>query len=310
VARILISGASGLVGAALVRVLEEQGNEVSRLVRREPRTPDEIRWEPMLPVPPQLVSGFEAVIHLSGESVVGRWTEAKKKRIRDSRVVSTQNLANALSQAEKPPQTFVCASATGYYGNRGDELLTEESASGEGFLAETSREWEQASQAAALCGIRTLNLRIGLVLSSDGGALKQMLLPFRFGLGGKIGSGRQWLSWIHIDDLVAAVLHLLRNGNLDQRTPSPREQLSGPVNMVAPNPVTNAEFTRTLARVLHRPAVLPVPAFIIRAAFGDFADEGLLSSARVLPKRLLESGFHWRYPDLHAALAQLLKSDN
>ena len=261
----------------------------------------------MRAVPPQLVTRFDTVIHLSGESVSGRWTEAKKKRIRDSRVVSTRNLAQALAQAEQAPTTFICASAIGYYGSRRDEELTEERPSGSGFLAEVCREWEAATQVAATAGIRTVNLRIGIVLSRDGGALKQMLLPFRMGLGGRIGSGRQWWSWIHIDDLVAAVMHILgASSDVERRAPSPGQGIAGPVNMVAPNPVTNAEFTRTLADVLKRPALFPVPAFAARLAFGEFAEEGLLASARVLPRKLLDSSFMFHFPDLPGALAALV----
>src|SRR6185437_6087778 len=207
--KVLISGASGLIGAALIPALESRGAEIVRLVRRAPANDREIRWDPMQAVPPRTVSGFDTVIHLSGENVAGRWTQAKKQRIRDSRVVSTRNLAEALARADAPPKTFLCASAIGYYGNRGDELLTEESPGDEGFLASTCREWEQATEPATRAGIGVANLRIGIVLSRHGGALKQMLLPFRLGLGGKIGNGRQWLSWIHIDDLVAAVLYVL-----------------------------------------------------------------------------------------------------
>jgi len=242
-------------------------------------------------VPPDLVSGFDTIIHLSGESVAGRWTEAKKKRIRDSRVASTQNLSNALAKAATPPKTFICASAIGYYGNRGEEILNEESPSGTSFLAEVCREWEAATEVAAHAGIRSVNLRIGLVLSPNGGALKQMLWPFRLGLGGKIGSGRQWWSWIHIEDLVCAVHHILQN-----------ESLKGSVNMTAPNPATSAEFTKILAEVLKRPAIFPVPAFAARLAFGEFADEGLLASARVMPRKLMESGFEFRNQELQPAL--------
>jgi uncharacterized protein len=317
-ARILISGASGLIGRALASTFISRGYEVLRLVWRPPRDRRELQWDPEHSVSPELVSGFDAVIHLSGESVTGRWTTAKKQRIRYSRVVSTQNLSRALAQAEKPPQTFICASAIGYYGNRGDEVLTEESLSGTGFLAEVSREWEGAGAIAVQAGIRTSNLRIGIVLSRDGGALKQMLLPFRLGLGGKIGSGRQWFSWIHIDDLVAAVLHVIdgrivNHGTAEsgaslrhlQPTLSPG-LLSGPINMVAPNPVTNADFTKRLAGVLHRPAIVPIPASAVRLAFGEFGREGLLSSARVIPQRLLNAGFQFKHPELEESLAQLL----
>jgi uncharacterized protein (TIGR01777 family) len=263
----------------------------------------------MRPIPPELISGFDAVIHLSGESVVGRWTEAKKNLIRQSRVVSTQNLSQALSNAERQPKTFICASAIGYYGNRGDEALTEESPAGDGFLPEVCREWEAATKTAANAGIRTVNLRIGLVLSRDGGALKPMLLPFRLGLGGRISNGRQWWSWIHIDDLVSAVHHILQNAsnsNVERRASSPGHPISGPINITAPNPVTNADFTRTLAGTLKRPAILPVPAFAARLAFGELADEGILASARVVPRKLLESGFQFKHPDLIGSLKDLL----
>ena len=306
-ARVLISGASGLIGAALIAALEKRGDQVSQLVRREPRNAHQLRWDPMQAIPPQLVSGFDAVVHLSGETVAGRWTESKKRRIRDSRVISTRNLANALAAAENPPLTFLCASAIGYYGNRGDELLTEESASGQGFLAELSREWEQSTDLAAQAGIRVANLRLGIVLSRHGGAMKQMLLPFRLGLGGRIGSGRQWFSWIHIDDLVAAVLHIMDLGAPPSQGGLSPGQISGAVNMVAPNPVTNSEFTKALAKMLKRPALFPVPPTALQLLFGEFANEGLLSSARVVPQKLAEHGFAFRYPELNAALKHLLR---
>ena len=293
--RILISGASGLIGSALVPSLESKGCEVMRLVRRKARGAKEAQWDPMHPIPPQLVSGFDVVIHLSGEKVAGRWTESKKDRIRESRVFSTDFLAQALAKAENRPGVFLCASAIGYYGNRGDEVLTEASLSGDGFLSEVCREWEFAAEPASDAGIRTVSLRTGIVLSRNGGALKQMLLPFRLGLGGRIGDGSQWWSWIHIEDLVAAIHHILRS-----------DSVKGPINMVSPDPVTNAEFTKTLAKTLKRPATLPVPAFAARLAFGGFADEGLLASARVEPKNLIESGLQFRLPDLASALENLL----
>ncbi len=293
--RILISGASGLIGSALVSSLESHGCKVTRLVRRETGDASHVRWDPMHEVPPDLVSGFDTIIHLSGETVAGRWTAKKKTRIRDSRVVSTQNLSNGLAKTATPPKTFICASAIGYYGSRGDEILNEASPSGTGFLAAVCQEWEAATEAAAHAGIRSVNLRIGLVLSPNGGALKQMLLPFRLGLGGKIGSGLQWWSWIHIEDLVCALHHVLQN-----------ESLKGPVNMTSPSPVTNSEFAQILAGVLKRPAMLRVPAFAARLALGELAEEGLLASARVKPKRLIENGFEFRYPRLERALATLL----
>ena len=293
--RILISGGSGLIGSSLVPTLESHGHEITRLVRRPTGNGNELEWDPMHEVSPELVSGFDAVIHLSGESVAGRWTAEKKRRIRESRVVGTSNLSRALAKAERPPRTFICASAIGFYGNRGDEVLTEESPPGTGFLPEVCREWEAATESDERVGIRTVNLRFGIVLSRHGGALKQMLLPFRLGLGGKIGSGRQWYSWIHIGDAVSAVVHILQE-----------ESFRGPINMTAPNPVKNAEFTKTLGSTLQRPAVFAVPTFAAKLAFGEFAEEGLLASARVIPRKLRDSGFEFRYPELRAALAHLL----
>jgi uncharacterized protein len=293
--RILISGASGLIGSALAPSLESQGYEVIRMVRRESKS-NELRWAPLHPIPTELVSDFDAVIHLSGESITGRWTAAKKTRIRESRVVSTRNLSEALARTDRPPKTFLCASATGYYDSRGDEVLTEESPIGTGFLPEVCKEWESATAPAADAGIRAVNLRTGLVLSKNGGSLKAMLLPFRLGLGGKIGSGRQWWSWIHIEDWVAAVHHILRT-----------DSASGPVNMVSPDPVTNAEFTKTLAKALKRPAIFPIPGFAARLALGELADEALLASARVEPRKLVEGGFQFKFPDLRSALENLLK---
>lgn len=304
-ARVLISGASGLIGSALVPSIESHGHEVSRLVRRPAQLPNEIQWNPAQEMHPDLVSGFDAVIHLSGESVAGRWTEAKKIRIRESRIVSTQIVSQALASAELKPAVFLCASAIGYYGDRGNEVLNEGSPPGVGFLPEVCREWEAATQAASGAGIRTVNLRFGLVLAREGGALKQILLPFRLGLGGRIGSGRQWWSWIHIADAVSAIHHILCGRDTERRASSPGTRLSGPVNVVSPNPVTNTEFTETLAHVLKRPAILPVPAFAARLAFGDLADEGVLASARVKPAKLADSGFEFQFPELGSAVRSL-----
>jgi uncharacterized protein len=306
-ARVLISGGSGLIGSALVPALESGAYEVVRLVRGPARSGNELQWEPMREVPAELVSSFDAVIHLSGESVSGRWTAEKKKRIRESRVVSTRNLAWAIARAEQPPRTFVCASAIGYYGSRSDEVLTEGSAAGEGFLPDVCREWEAAAH-VGIAGVRIVNLRFGIVLSKEGGALRQMLLPFRFGLGGKMGSGEQWWSWIHIEDVVNAVMHVLgiRNEVAGRGRPAPHNLVGGPVNVVSPTPVPNAEFTRVLAAVMKRPAIFAVPAFVAKLAFGEFAEEGILASARVLPKKLEESGFEFRYRELGGAIAELL----
>jgi hypothetical protein len=241
------------------------------------------------------VSGFDAVVHLAGESVVGRWTADKKKAIRDSRVLGTRHLVAALAQAEVKPRVLVCASAVGFYGDRGDELLREESPSGQGFLPEVCREWEDASRIAGDAGIRTVNIRIGLVLSAKGGALAKLLTPFKLGLGGRIGSGQQWWSWIHVDDVVGGIHHAMRS-----------ESLAGAVNLVAPNPVRNAEFTRVLASVLGRPAFFPVPEFALRMAFGKMAaGELFLSSQRTEPGKLLAEGYEFRFRELRGALENL-----
>ena len=294
--RILVTGASGPIGIALLASFEPQGTQVVRLVRGRAQSAAEVSWDPMVPVSPAAVSGFDAVVHLAGESVVGRWTAEKKKAIRESRVQGTRNLASALAQSEAKPRVLICASAVGFYGNRGEEVLSEESPSGQGFLPEVCREWEDASRIAAAAGIRTVNIRIGLVLSTKGGALTKMLTPFKLGLGGWIGSGQQWWSWIHVDDIVGAIHHAIR-----------MESLSGPVNLVAPNPVRNAEFTKALASVLRRPAIFPVPEFAVRLVFGvQAAEEMLLASQRVEPEKLKASGYAFRFPELRAALEDLL----
>ncbi|MFQ5915907.1 MAG: TIGR01777 family oxidoreductase, partial [Nitrospinota bacterium] len=239
---------------------------------------------------------MDAAVHLSGENIgEGRWTAAKKAAIRDSRVKSTRLLAETLARLEQPPRVFVCASAVGYYGDRGEEVLREESPLGSGFLPDLSLEWESAAEPAVQKGIRVVHLRNGIVLSPKGGALAKMLPPFKLGLGGKLGSGRQYVSWISLDDMVGVIRHALE-----------RESLSGPVNAVAPNPVTNAEFTQTLGRVLSRPTVFQVPAFTLRLAFGEMADAALLASARVEPARLLASGYSFRHPELEGALRHIL----
>ncbi len=293
--RFLVTGVSGPIGAALLPSLESRASRIVRLVRGTAKNADQISWDPSAPLNPDAVSRFGAVIHLAGESVVGRWTDAKKKAIRDSRVQGTRNLASALAQTKERPRVFICASAIGFYGDRGDELLTEESAPGGGFLADLSREWEAASRVAADAGIRTVNLRIGLVLSPKGGALAKMLTPFQLGLGGRIGSGTQWWSWIHVDDIVGAIHYGIDTASL-----------SGAVNLVAPNPVQNIEFTKLLASALGRPALFPVPAFAARLAFGEMAQELLLSGQRVAPSKLEASRYSFRFPELRAALEDLV----
>lgn len=298
-ARILISGASGPIGTALLPPLKSSGVHISRLARPGAKysasDEQQVPWNPTQPLSPENVSGFDAVIHLAGESIVGRWTEAKKREIRDSRVKGTSNLARALAQAKQKPQVFICSSAIGYYGDRGDEVLTEQSSPGTGFLPEVCVEWEAAAMAAIDAGIRTVLMRTGVVLSPKGGALGKMLTPFKLGVGGRIGSGRQWMSWIDVQDMVGAICFMLQN-----------ESIRGPVNMVAPNPVTNAEFTKTLASVLSRPAVFPVPAFAVKLGFGEMGETALLGSQRVEPRRLVESGYSFRFSGLSASLKHLL----
>jgi len=295
--RALISGATGLIGQALIVSLDPQSTEIVRLVRGKVSKAGQISWDPLIALPPAAVSGFDAVVHLAGESVVGRWTSAKKSAIRDSRVVGTRNLATALARCEAKPRVFICASAIGFYGDRGDEVLREESAAGQGFLPAVCREWEDASGIAAEASIRTVNIRTGLVLSGQGGALAKMLTPFKLGLGGRIGSGRQWMSWIHIDDMVGGIQHLLQT-----------ESVSGPVNMVGANPVRNAEFTKVLASVLRRPAIFPVPELALRLVFGkQAAEEMFLASQRVQPGKLESSGYRFRFRELRAALENLVQ---
>jgi uncharacterized protein len=295
--KVLVSGASGLIGTALLPSLASSGYQVHRLARTgSSGTGGDVGWDPANPLPSQVVSGFDAVVHLAGESIVGRWTEGKKQRIRDSRVIGTQNLARGLATASERPKVLICASAIGFYGNRGDELLGEKSASGADFLAGVCREWEAAAEPAAQAGIRVAHVRMGVVLSKNGGALAKMLTPFRLGLGGPIGNGRQWWSWVHINDVVGAIHHVLKT-----------DLLQGPVNVVAPRPVTNAEFTKVLAKALSRPAIFPMPAFAARAVFGQMADELLLASQRVEPAKLVSSGYPFRFSDLSKALADVLK---
>ncbi len=295
--KILVSGVSGPIGAALLPSLKTSGWSVVRLVRGAITGNGQIAWDPAAPLPPQSVSGFDAVIHLAGESIFGRWTAGKKAKIRESRVAGTFNLASALAQAEEKPKVFLSGSAIGYYGNRGDEDLSEESPPGMGFLAEVCQEWEEATMPAVQADIRTAHLRTGIVLSRKGGALGAMLLPFKLGLGGRTGDGRQWMSWIDVRDMVGAIHHILKN-----------DLVQGPVNMVARKPVINAEFASTLASALSRPAVLPMPAFAAKLAFGEMGEDLLLGSQKVEPKKLISSGYPFRFRDLKASLESLLKA--
>jgi len=297
--KVLVSGASGLIGSALLTSLRASGWTIVRLVRGQAgaKSSDngQISWNPEADFPPETVSGFDAVIHLAGESIFGRWTDAKKAKIIKSRVAGTLNLAKSLAQAEEKPKVFICSSAIGYYGNRGDELLREESAPGAGFLAQVCQEWEEATTPAVQADIRTVHIRTGVVLSTRGGALGAMLTPFKLGVGGRIADGQQWMSWIDLQDMVGAIFHILKN-----------DLLQGPVNMVAPKPVTNTEFTKTLASVLSRPAILPIPAFAVKAVFGEMGEELLLASQKVEPGKLISSGYPFRFRDLRASLQAIL----
>jgi uncharacterized protein (TIGR01777 family) len=297
---VLVSGAGGLIGSRLTAELSARGHRVLRLVRAGPgESGDTIRWDPYAgEIEAGRLEGIDAAVHLSGENVAGRWTQAKKSRIRDSRVDTTRYLAQVLSRMESPPGVLICASAVGYYGERGEELLTEQSGPGDNFMAGVCMAWEGATKPAAEKGIRVVNLRIGIVLSRGGGALGTMLLPFRLGVGGVIGSGRQYWSWIALGDLIGVVDLALAE-----------KALAGPVNAVSPSPVTNREFTRTLGRVLSRPAVIPLPAFAARLFLGDVADELLMASARVDPEKLRRTGYVFHFPELEPALRTLLTSE-
>jgi len=285
------------VGTALIKSLEVEGHEIFRLVRHAPTSKTEVEWSPdRYSIALARIEGFDAVVNLAGESIAeGRWTDEKKRRIRESRVKGTKLLGDALANLTVPPKTFVCASAIGYYGNRGDELLTETSAPGDDFLAKVCADWEEATALATEKGIRVVNARFGVILDTNGGALKKMLPPFRMGVGGRIGSGKQWMSWIALDDVIGGIKFALAN-----------ESVKGPVNFVSPNPVTNAEFTKTLGKVLSRPTIFPIPAFAIKLMFGEMGEALLLGGQRVAPARLAGGGFEFSYPQLEAALGHML----
>jgi uncharacterized protein (TIGR01777 family) len=295
---VVVTGATGLVGTPLVTALEQSGARVIRGTRRLPQQAShQMYWNPDSgEIDSDKLESAAAVVHLAGENIAGRrWTESFKREIRDSRVKGTRLIAGAIARAVNKPKAFICASAIGYYGHRGDELLTENSPPGNDFLADVCRAWEAECQAARDAGVRVVNTRIGVILSPKGGALAKLLTPFKLCLGGKIGDGRQSMSWIALDDVVGALHHAVANA-----------ALSGPVNLTAPNPVTNAEFTATLGRVLHRPTVFPMPAFAARLAFGEMADALLLSSTRVAPQTLEAAGYRFQYPSLEPALRHLL----
>jgi uncharacterized protein (TIGR01777 family) len=291
--RVAISGASGLIGSALTAFLTTGGHQVTRLVRRTPERPDEAAWDPTTgAVDRPALEGLDAIIHLGGENLAaGRWTKARRRRLVSSRVDSTALLAAVASGLDRPPHALVSASAIGYYGDTGDDPADETSPVGKGFLAELCAAWESAADPARAAGIRVVHPRFGVVLAARGGALAKLWPVFRAGAGGPIGSGRQWMSWVALDDAVGAVLHLLAD-----------DAVSGPVNVVAPRPVCNRDFARTLGHVLARPALLPVPATVLRIAFGEMAEQTLLASNRVVPERLAASGFRHLRPDLEGAL--------
>lgn len=298
--KILVSGSHGLVGKALIASLTSDGHEIARLVRRTPSHAGEVEWHPNdQKLAAASLEGIDAAVHLAGESIAsGRWNDEKKRAIRESRARGTALLSNALARLSRPPVVFICASAIGYYGNRGDELLTESSAAGDDFLANVCVDWENATQPAIEKGIRTVNTRFGIILDAKGGALAKMLTPFRMGIGGRIGNGKQWMSWIAIDDVVNGLKFSIQDGSV-----------SGPVNFVAPNPVTNAEFTKTLGRVLSKPTLFPVPKFGVRLAFGEMGESLLLSGQRVKPAVLEKRGFKFAWPSLESALRHILAAD-
>ena len=298
--KILITGASGLIGKALQRSFAEQGHEMLLAGRGEPKKSNEIQWsvdEGFREEDLNRLEGIDVVVHLAGENIAGlRWTDEKKNAIRDSRVKGTHNLVNSLARLTQKPRVFIAGSAIGFYGDRGDETVTEASPPGNTFLSDVSKEWETESRRAEDSGTRTVLLRTGIVLSKDGGALATMMTPFKFGVGGVIGSGKQWMSWISLDDVVAIVNFAIGN-----------ENLRGAVNVVAPNPVTNEEFTKTLGVVLYRPTFLPLPEFAVNLVFGEMGDALLIDSTRVEPKRLQEAGYKFKFPTLKPALENAVK---
>ena len=295
--KVLITGATGLIGTRLQETLRDAGHELLLASRKPSKDGGYIQWDIHDGfAEPERLDGIDAVIHLAGENLNGRWTDAKKKAIRESRILGTRNVVDTISNLRQRPRVLVSASAIGFYGDRGDDLMTETSPPGKGFLPEVCREWEAESRRAEDAGIRTVLLRAGIVLSKDGGALGTMLMPFKLGIGGVIGSGKQWMSWISLDDHAAVVKYALEN-----------EMIRGAVNSVSTNPVTNEEFTKTMGEVLYRPTLIPVPEFAVHLAFGEMGDTLLLDSTKVAPKRLEDAGFEFNFPDLKKALENAVK---
>ena len=297
--KVAVTGSSGLIGSSLVSYLSKKDIVVSKILRENPED-DDISWKPEDgDWNSAFTGGVDGIVHLAGESVAsGKWTRKKKEKIRNSRIEGTKRLFEHILKLPTPPSVFVCASAIGYYGNRGVEFLNEGSPRGTGFLPDVCLGWEEATESVSKAGIRVVNVRFGIVLSKDGGALAKMMTPFKIGMGGKIGSGTQYMSWIAMDDVTGAIYHTLIT-----------ESLKGPVNVTAPNPVTNKEFTTTLGEVLKRPAVVPIPAFAAKLAFGEMANDLLLASTKVAPKRLSDSGYKFQYPELENALKHVLDVD-
>lgn len=296
--KVLITGASGLLGTELQKSFAEKGYEMLLASRKEPVDDRHIQWtidEGF--AEPERLEGVDVVVHLAGENVSGlRWTDEKKKAIRDSRVLGTRSVVEAISKLKNKPKTFIASSAIGFYGERGDEEVTESSSPGDNFLAEVCKAWEAESRRAEDAGIRTVLLRTGIVLSKDGGALGTMLLPFKLGVGGVVGSGKQWMSWISLDDEIAVINFVIEH-----------ENIRGAVNAVSPNPVTNHDFTKTLGEVLYRPTFLPLPEFAVSMVFGEMGDVLLLTSTKVMPKRLEDAEFQFKYADLKQAIEHAVK---
>lgn len=296
--KVVLTGATGMIGAALAEALSKQGHQVLRLNRQKSaqESQDGIIWDPQAgKIDASQLEGCDAIVHLAGEPVAQRWNDEVKSKIRNSRLESTKLLSKTIASLKSPPKVFVCASAIGFYGDRGAEAMTEQSSPGKGFLADLCQEWEKATEAASKTGIRTVNVRIGVVLSTKGGALAKMMPPFLIGAGGNLGSGKQYMSWISLDDVVEVISFAIQN-----------DKISGPVNAVAPNPVTNAEFTKDFGKAIGRPTIFPVPAFGVQLLFGQMADEMLLTGAKVLPSKLESAGFKFRYPQLPEALKHAL----